>query len=232
MNFYGLEPFSLQDFPGQLSCILFTGGCNMRCGYCHNPELVLPQHLAQGAWIERQTVIAFLESRKGLLDAVTMCGGEPTLHHGLPEFLREVHDMGFKIKLDTNGSNPQMLRELLQEGILDFVAMDLKMPFDQYGVLGGEKISNRVKNSLEQLIHSKVPHEFRTTVLPGLHTVSTLQSMAKELSGAKRWVLQAFRGGETLDMEYSHLPWTTQEYLEMASQVVGNYVEEVVVRGG
>jgi pyruvate formate lyase activating enzyme len=193
----GLHRCSFIDFPGILSAVVFVHGCNLRCGYCHNPGLV------EGKPAEKLTeedVFAFLESRRGQLEGVVISGGEPTLQQGLPDFAARVRSLGFKVKLDTNGTRPEVLEELLGAELLDYVAMDLKDVPEQYPDFCGMRASpDRIRRSIDLILGSKIDHEFRTTVVEPHHDRARLDEMARAIEGAQRWVLQRFRPGEILD---------------------------------
>ncbi len=163
MNIGGFQKLSLIDYPGHLSTVVFTQGCNFRCPVCHNPELVLPDLFDEP--IPEQEVFSFLESRKGKLQAVVVTGGEPTLHTDLPKFLAAIKRMGFKTKLDTNGARPEVLQSLFDEKLIDFVAMDIKAPLELYSKLAGCKVDEAaIQKSIALILDSFVPHQFRTTV--------------------------------------------------------------------
>lgn len=199
MNIAAVTPCSLLDFPHTLSCILFTQGCNFRCGYCHNPEMVLPQK-ASSSLIPWETVLHFLERRRGLLEGVVFCGGEPTLQPDLLEALAQVRSLGFRTKLDTNGSRPDILQKALLQGLVDYVAMDYKTaPERAEGLYKGGRFHNAVQASLKLLIKNDVRYEIRTTVLREYHDMNTMRQMATDLTGASTWYLQPFRSDCTLD---------------------------------
>ena len=162
MKLGGMVKFTLIDFPGTPSAIVFTQGCNFRCRYCHNPELVYP-HLFTEPYTEEE-FFAFLKRRQGTLEGVVVSGGEPTLHDDLPRFLADIKALGYKTKLDTNGSRPEMLEKLLTQKLVDFVAMDLKAPFEKYSLITGVDTNAAViKQSMNLLQKSGVAYEFRTT---------------------------------------------------------------------
>lgn len=191
MQIGGLNKTSLIDYPGKIAAVVFTQGCNWRCPFCHNPELVVPRCFQKP--IPEETVMEFLQSRVDQLDGVVVSGGEPTIHSDLPGFIAAIKDMGYDVKLDTNGSNPEMLRVLLSEGLVDYVAMDLKGPVGNYQQLAGARVSpDCLRTSIWTIKNSGVDHEFRTTVVPGLHTLRELKAMGELVRGAQRYVLQDF----------------------------------------
>jgi pyruvate formate lyase activating enzyme len=194
----GFQKFSLADFPGLISAIVFTRGCGFRCPYCHNPELVDPSRFADE--IPMAELDDFFRSRTGKLQGVVVTGGEPTVHEDLPEFLGGLKDMGYAVKLDTNGTNPRMLQRLLAGRLVDFVAMDIKAPPALYAetVNAPVKIEN-ILQSVELIRGSGLPHEFRTTWVPALLTEVDIRAIAQIVKGCDRYILQPFRPGKMLD---------------------------------
>jgi len=201
MRIGGLQKTSLIDFPGHIAAVIFTQGCNMRCPYCHNPSLVLPKEFE--APLDEAALFDFLQRRSKQLDGVVISGGEPTIHRDLPDFIRRVRSMGYAMKLDTNGSSPFALAALLEEGLLDFVAMDLKGEPENYGDYCGAPIpEDSIRASIEMILKSGIAHEFRTTAVPGLHTLEKLKALADIVRGADCFAIQAFRPGTCLDPDY------------------------------
>lgn len=195
-----LTPLTLLDFPEKTACIVFTTGCNFRCGYCHNAEFVLPEKIKQYKnFVEENNFFAFLDKRKNLLDGVVICGGEPTIHADLPEFCAKIKAKNFLVKLDTNGSNPKMLQNLLDKKLVDFVAMDIKAPLDEYEMMSGVVISSSfIQESINIIIEKAPDYEFRTTCISWFHTSERLEKIKKSLVGAKKHVLQDCRPQNTL----------------------------------
>jgi pyruvate formate lyase activating enzyme len=197
----GLQKFTLVDFPGRVAAVVFTQGCNFRCPYCHNPQLVDPDRYA--APLSEEAFFAFLGQRRDQLQGVVVTGGEPTVHDDLPEFLASIRSLGFAIKLDSNGSNPEMLRRVLAKGLVDFLAMDLKGPVSSYKrVTGFDASAGDIGRSLEIVIHSGIPHEIRTTYLETLLSMKDLRDMAAHVKGCASFVVQGFRPSETLDQTF------------------------------
>ena len=191
MHIHGLQKLTLLDFPGHTACTVFTGACNFRCPFCHNASLVL-QPEAQPLLPEAE-LFAFLEKRKKLLDGVAVTGGEPTLQPDLPDFLRRVRDMGYAVKLDTNGGRPEVLRDILEAGLADYVAMDIKSSPAHYAQAAGVSgILDAVRESVELLRHSGIPHEFRTTAVKPLHTEDDFRAIGEWLSGEERYFIQSY----------------------------------------
>jgi pyruvate formate lyase activating enzyme len=196
----GLQKLTLLDYPGRVACTVFTGGCNFRCPFCHNATLVLPERLRGDADGE-ETVLQFLKRRQGVLEGVAITGGEPLLHPDMPDFLRKIRAMGYKIKLDTNGSFPERLAALVEEGLVDRVAMDVKNAPALYAqTVGLETLDfDAVTRSKDYLLQGKVDYEFRTTVVRGLHTAESLKEAAAWIRGAREYYLQQYKNsGEVI----------------------------------
>ncbi len=211
----GITKLTLLDFPEKTACIVFTAGCQFRCGYCHNPEFVLPERLREIApgFIDEATFLHFLKRRQGLLEGVVITGGEPTLHPDLPIFIGKIRALGYVVKLDTNGNHPDMLRDLIERGLVDYVAMDFKTCFSDYPALVGVGVSPRaVEESFALLKEGCIPYEFRTTLIREIHTSEVLAQMRRELRGATRYFLQPFRPEIVLDPRFESMhPFSTEE---------------------
>lgn len=186
----GLQKVTLLDFPGKVACTVFLTGCNLRCPYCHNPDLVLTKD--NGKYISEKEFFEFLLSRKGKLDGVCITGGEPTLYPSLPDLLRRIRRMGFLVKLDSNGSVPEMLEHLLREELLDYVAMDIKNAPSRYAETCGADVIEQVKKSAALLINGDIDYEFRTTVCLPFHSPKCMEEIGRWLRGAKRYYIQPF----------------------------------------
>ena len=189
----GLQKLTLLDYPGQVACTVFTGGCNLRCPFCHNASLVLPERLEPyPGGVE--AVLAFLKKRQGILDGVAVTGGEPLMQPDLPDFLRQVRALGYRVKLDTNGTFPERLEAVLDEGLADYVAMDLKNAPALYEKTVGRGVDlAAIERSRDLLLAGRVNYEFRTTVVRGLHTLQSLQAAGRWIEGARAWYWQPFR---------------------------------------
>ena len=197
MKLYGMEKLSLVDFDGKITCTIFTGGCNFACPFCHNSSLVLNPTLNQE--LPFQEVIDYLTLRRKMVDAVCITGGEPTLYPDLKDYFKIFKDMGFITKLDTNGTNPKMIKELVEEGLVDYVAMDVKNSFASYfKTIGVEstRLLEKVKESINYLLEGHVDYEFRTTIVDELHSDEDIAQLAQMLKGAKRYYLQKFKASE------------------------------------
>jgi len=230
MQIRGWVKTSLIDYPGRIATVLFAGGCNLRCPYCQNAELVLhPESLPE---INPADVFHLLERRRGLVDGVVITGGEPTLHEGLEDFLRKLKELGLATKLDTNGYRPEVLRQLLERELLDYVALDIKATPAKYSLAAGVPVDmRRIEESVKLLLSSGIEHEFRTTVVPGIVAPEDVEEMARFIAGARKYVLQQFRPQGTLDPHFGEVaPYPAQTLLEMA-RTAGRWVEETEVRG-
>lgn len=226
----GLQKLTLLDYPGHVACTVFTGGCNFRCPFCHNASLVLPEQLAQDT--DEQQVLSFLEKRVGVLDGVAVTGGEPLLHKDIGSFLSRVKALGYKIKLDTNGSFPQLLSELVYSGLVDRVAMDIKNAPALYPQTVGLESPDMeaVERSKNFLLEGRVDYEFRTTVVKGLHTAESLAEAARWISGAKEYYLQQYKdSGNVLDKD--GLSAFSDEQMHALAQGLREWVPSVQVRG-
>ncbi len=229
MNISGIQKLTLLDFPGKLACTVFTSGCNFRCPFCHNASLVLP---GMSDHIDEQEVFSFLKKREGILEGVCITGGEPCLQPDLETFIRKVRDIGFAVKLDTNGSFPEKLSSLLEKGLLDYVAMDIKTSKERYSEVCGvqnERLFENVQKSVEILKSSSVPHEFRTTTARELQTKEDFEKIGRWLSGEKRYFIQQYEAsGELVGDEMT--PYEKEELTEFV-KVMKNFVENVEIRG-
>lgn len=194
----GLQKTSLLDYPGKISAIVFTQGCNFRCPYCHNPELLKADGNTQNMSVP--SVLDFLKTRTGKLDGVVITGGEPCLHADLPEFIKEIKQLGFLVKLDTNGSCPGMLERLINENLLDYIAMDIKAPPDKYPLIAGVKTDvEKIQQSAKLIMESKIDYEFRTTVLKSMLNFEDFEKIGSFIRGARRYYLQKFVPSKALD---------------------------------
>lgn len=230
MNISGIQKLTLLDYPGTVACTLFTAGCNFRCPFCHNAMLVLPEQIEE-AKISQDEVMSFLKKRVGMLDGVAITGGEPLLHADLPELLREIKSLGYKIKLDTNGSNPKLLREIVEAGLVDRVAMDIKNDPEQYMLTVGCRVDMKaIEQSKDYLLSGVIDYEFRTTVVKGIHTKESLVAAAKWISGAKEYYLQQFKDSGNL-IDPDELAAYDEKQMHELADAVKEYVPAVEVRG-
>ncbi len=225
----GLQKLTLLDYPGHTACTVFTPRCNWRCPFCHNAVLVLrPQ---EQPVMDQEELFAFLRKRKGLLDGVAVTGGEPTLYADLPDFLRRIKDMGFAVKLDTNGTHPAVLRTVLDEGLADYVAMDIKAGRDNYPAVTGTLRPglDAVEESAALLMGGGADFEFRTTVVRELHTMEDFRDIAVWLAGEEKYFLQAFKdSGDILAGDFTAC---TREEMEAFRAAVLPSVPHTEIRG-
>jgi pyruvate formate lyase activating enzyme len=219
MKIGGLQKVSLIDYPGKISAIVFTQGCNFRCPYCHNPELV-EQKLYQPCLSEKD-ILKFFTMRQGKLDAVTITGGEPTLQEDLIPFIQKIRKMGFAIKLDSNGSHPDVLARLIEDKLLDFIALDVKAPADKYeSVVKSPVDIDAIRESIQIVLKAKILHEFRTTVVASLLTTKDILAIVREIAGAKRYALQKFQPDGTLNKKYvDEKAYPDEEFLKIKKQL-------------
>ena len=194
MKIGGLQKVTLVDYPGKIACTVFLSGCNFRCPFCYSKELVVPEEIEKHPAIDSEYFFSFLRGRKGKIEGCVLCGGEPTVHgKELIDFAKKIKDEGFLIKLDTNGSNPEVLKEMIGNSLLDYIAMDIKSPFEKYGEFAKGIDVEKIKESVGIIKNSGVDYEFRTTVVPGLHSREDLILIAEEIAPAKKYFLQNFR---------------------------------------
>ncbi len=231
MKITGIQKLTLLDYPGVVACTVFTAGCNFRCPFCHNAALVLPEQIDEDCLTDDE-VFDFLRRRRGVLDGVAVTGGEPLLHTDMPEFLERVKSLGYRIKLDTNGSNPELLSEIIKAGLVDRVAMDIKnAPEDYAGTIGFKEFDiTPVERSKDILLGGSTDYEFRTTVVKGIHTRESLIGAAKWIKGAKEYYLQQFKDSGSLIMPGGLEAYDKKQMRELAD-AVRDYVPTVELRG-
>jgi len=231
MFFAGLERLSLIDFPKRLSAVGFTYGCNMRCPYCHNPELVT-EKLDPNRVYQEEDILAFLKTRINKLDGFVVTGGEPTMHKGLPDFFAKVKKLGFETKLDSNGTNVPMLIKMFDQNLIDYHAMDVKYGDELYqqGLNGGIKITD-IQKSINLIMEHAPDYEFRTTVTRGIHNEKRMHEIGKMIKGAKRYFIQNFNPGKTIDPSLDSSQSFTEEELNEFKKIMLKYVGEVEIRG-
>lgn len=197
----GFQKLTLIDYPGKIATTVFTVGCSFRCPFCHNPELVLKSHPVAQEDLEKE-FFKFLKTRKGKLEGICITGGEPTIQPDIINFIKKIKTLGFLIKLDTNGTRPDVLKKLLDLKLLDFVAMDIKNQLKGYDkTVGVKSDKKRIKLSVDLIRNSRIPYEFRTTVVPGIHTEKDFKEIAAWLKGAERYFLQEYREEKILDQK-------------------------------
>lgn len=231
MKVTGIQKLTLLDYPGVVACTVFTAGCNFRCPFCHNAMLVLPEQIDDECLTDDE-VFGFLQKRRGVLDGVAVTGGEPLLHADMSEFLARVKELGYKIKLDTNGSNPELLSEIIKNKLVDRVAMDIKNAPEEYAQTIGLKSFDiaPVERSKEMLLSGETDYEFRTTVVKGIHTKESLIGAAKWIEGAKEYYLQQFKDSGNLILP-DGLSAYDEKQMHALADAVREYVPAVEVRG-
>ena len=229
MKIYGLEKLSLVDFDGKVASTIFTGSCNFRCPFCHNGPLVVDLNNQQV--IEEEEIFSYLTKRKGIIEGVCISGGEPTLSEGLLEFAKKLKDMGLAVKLDTNGTNPEMIESLAKEHLVDHFAMDIKNDIDSYSEIIGLKNydTKNVEKSVEFFLSNNYSYEFRTTLIKEFHTKNNILNIGKWIKGAKKYFLQKFKQSENCLCAFLNEvdEKTATEY----QQILKEYVKDTSLRG-
>ena len=231
MVFGGLQKHSLIDFPGKLCCVLFTSGCNFDCPYCHNPELAKGQ--CPHPFLKEHNIYDFLTLRKGFLDGVVISGGEPTLHKDLPSICRNIQRMGYQIKLDTNGSRPKNLKLLIDEGCIDYIAMDIKTdPFAYSPLIAKNCKPETILTSIQIIMESNIPYEFRTTCVKPLVSPRIIERIAKLIQGAHLYALQPFQDERVLHPEFFNAmaPQTSPDELKRYQSIAAHWVRSCIIR--
>ena len=228
MKIHGLQKMTLLDFPGRVACTVFFGGCDMRCPYCHNAELL---DGTAPAVMDDTELLAFLKKRQGLLDGVCFTGGEPLLQKDLPEFAAKVRDLGYPVKLDTNGNHPDRLEKMIREGLVQYVAMDIKNSPERYAETAGLRQMDLapIQESVSLLMEGKTDYEFRTTVVAELHDDESFEQIGQWIKDAKRYYLQRFTDRDTVPFQGLHSP--EKEQMEHWAEIVRPYVPAVELRG-
>ena len=229
MKLIGLQKMTVLDFPGRVACIVFTFGCNFRCPFCHNASLVMGEGESD---ITEEEFFAYLKKRQGILDGVVVTGGEPLLQKDIEDFLRKIKSLGYEIKLDTNGTFPEKLKNIVNEGLVDYVAMDIKNAPEYYAINSGKEDIDltKIKESVYFLINeAQVEYEFRTTVVAQFHSESVMDEIGEMIKGAKNYYLQGFvDSGDLIGENLSALPKANMQ--KMADRV-SQYVQNVSLRG-
>ena len=228
MKIHGLQKMTLLDYPGRVACTVFFGGCEMRCPFCHNAELL---DGSAPAVMTDEELIAFLKKRKGLLDGVAFTGGEPLLQKDLPELAARIRDLGYDVKLDTNGMHPDRLEKMLREDTVQYVAMDIKNDPERYAMTAGlaQLDLAPIRDSVSLLMDSGSEYEFRTTVVAELHDDMSFRKIGEWIHGARRYFLQKFTDRETVPFEGFHAP--AEEQIQAWAQIMRAHAGEVGIRG-
>lgn len=227
----GLQKITLIDFPGKIAATVFTSGCSFRCPLCYSPELVLPEKIKNHPKISKKYFFDFLEERKNLLEGVCITGGEPTLTKDLPNFIERIKKLGYLVKLDTNGSNPEVLKKLINRKIVDYVAMDIKAPKEKYQIATGKKINlKNIERSIKILKESGIDYEFRTTITPTLLEKEDILKIARWIGPAKKYYLQNFRPEKTIDPKFEKIKPYPKEFLLEIQKAISPFFEICQVR--
>ena len=226
MKIAGFQKLTLLDFPGKVACILFTQGCNFRCPYCQNSGLIGHEN---EELISEEEIFSYLNKRKGVIDGVVVSGGEPTVQPDLEAFMRKIKDIGFLVKLDTNGSNPELIEKLIKDGVVDYIAMDIKNVLPLYISVASVKASTeKLKRSIEIIKSSSIDHEFRTTIIKNIHDIDKMKEICSYVGGDKMY-LQNFEQSENV-LGKNLESFSKEELIEISKVMKGNY-PNVKVRG-
>ncbi len=226
----GLEKVSLLDYPGKLSAIIFTYGCNLRCPFCHNPELVI-YDFNSDIEVKEDNLFKYLKKRKGKLDAVVITGGEPLIYNDIEILIRKIKDLGYLVKLDTNGFFPKRLKDLVNKNILDYIAMDVKYTLSDYVEQTGDKDAvKKVTESINIIQNSGIDYEFRTTFVKGIHKVEDAQNIAQTIKGSNKYYIQNFRPGKTIDPSLDNSNAFTEKELRTMLKGAKKYVKNSYIR--
>ncbi|MBU0545704.1 anaerobic ribonucleoside-triphosphate reductase activating protein [Patescibacteria group bacterium] len=229
MHFGGWQRFSMIDYPDKICAIGFTQGCNFRCPFCHNPELVEPELFNDA--IAEEKILDFLQERIGKIDGVTITGGEPTLHNDLLGFIKKVKSLGFLVKLDTNGSRPEKIQEIINDKAVDYIAMDIKGPEEKYAQIARAEINLAdLRKSIEMIMSSGIPYEFRTTVVTTLLNKEDIIAIGRMIFGARLYVLQKFLPTKTIDPDYLQEDTYSDEELEGFKSGLSGLVKRCIIR--
>lgn len=229
MKIYGLEKLSLVDYDGKVAATLFTGSCNFKCGFCHNSPLVLDFNLLPEIPLEE--IFSYLRKRQSILEGVCISGGEPTLCHDLPEFCEKIKELGYPIKLDTNGTNPQMIKSLYQNGLVDYFAMDIKNNKEDYArIIGFDSFdTKKVEQSVEFFLNGGAPYEFRTTLIKEFHSKENIALIGEWIKGADKYFLQKFKDSESCIQ--SHLSPVDDSLVLEFLDILKKNIKRVSLRG-
>ncbi len=229
----GIHTLTLLDYPGKTACIIFTAGCNFRCGFCHNPQFVLPEEILnyqEKGLVPEEKFFKFLKTRKGLLDGVVVSGGEPTIQPDLVPFLKKIKEMGFLVKLDTNGTNAKVIEECIREKCVDYFAMDIKASPKNYDILADTKVDTpQIEKSKDLIMNSGVDYEFRTTVIAEFHDEAEMEKIVQFIKGAKKFTIQNFRNKKVLNPEFHKYTGFSKKELTAFKKIAEKYVSQVEV---
>lgn len=229
MKIAGVQSLTLLDYPGKLAATIFLQGCNFRCPFCHNKSIISSEAVHACEW-DKKSILKHLNKRRTLIDGVCVSGGEPTIHEDLPDFLDEIKNLGFSVKLDTNGSNPKMLKECLYQGVVDYIAMDVKACLDAYDLLAGVKTNkDAIKESIDLIMDDGlIDYEFRTTVIGAVHHIHDFKEIGKMVKGARLYALQSYEPIPDPDIVMAK---PNPSFMHACRKQLLPYVDEVILRG-
>jgi len=231
MKIGGLQKLTLIDWPGKLACTVFLTGCNFHCPWCYSRELVLPEEIKKQLKIPEKDFFNFLKKRKELLEGVVLCGGEPTINKELPIFAKKIKKLGFLVKLDTNGSNPKMIKELIDKELIDYVAMDIKLPKERYSEIFARKAKIKdIEKTIKILKEAKIDYEFRTTIVPTIHQKEDILKIAHWIKPAPKYYLQNFRPEKTIDSSFERIKPYSESYLLEIQKAISPFFETCQIR--
>jgi pyruvate formate lyase activating enzyme len=235
MKIGGFQKNSLIDWEGRVAAVVFTAGCNFRCPFCHNPELVTETEVEANNGLDTPAgILAYLEEWKDWLEGVVVTGGEPTVHLELPDFLSEIKRRGLPVKLDSNGSNPVLLEKIIEAGLVDYIAIDIKTVLDpeRYRQACGRSVDLKaIRQSISLVVEGGCDYEFRSTVVPEFFDQDEIELIAEAISGARRYILQQFKPGSCLDPAYNRLEPYSDDYLRRLRDRAASRVEACLIRG-
>ncbi len=230
MKITGLQKTSLIEYPGKIVSVLFTQGCNFKCPYCHNSELIALESCDR-EYFPQDYIFGFLKKRKGLIDGISITGGEPTLQADLYDFLVKIKKIGLDIKLDTNGSNPELIKTLFKDRLIDYIAMDIKGPLDRYEEISGSNVNtDNILHSISLIKEAEIDYEFRTTFVPGIHNKNDLLDIVHLIKGSKQYFIQNFRPNNTFNPDLMGLNGFPPAVLEEFKDIANNYIKKVGIR--
>lgn len=231
MKIGGLQKLTLVDYPGKIAAAVFLSGCNFRCPFCQNAELVVSEFMPAADLISETELFEYLDSKSGFIDGICISGGEPTLNLELADFIKKIRTKGYLIKLDSNGSNPEILSKLLDEKLIDYIAMDIKTSLDKYKkAIGAEIDLEKIKESAEIIKNSGIDYEFRTTIVPGLVEREDIEKIGQWLNGAKKIALQQFQNRKVLDKKFEKISPYPDDILKEFKRILEKYIERVELR--
>jgi len=231
MTIGGIQKLTLIDYPERIATTIFITGCNFRCPWCYSSEIVLPEKIKKQSKISEKEILSFLKSNRNLLEGVVICGGEPCLHKDLPSFVKKIKKLNYPVKIDTNAYWPEMLRHLIDNNLIDYVAIDIKAPKEKYEQVVGRKINiKNIERSISILKENKIDYEFRTTVVPKLLKKNDIINIAHWILGAKKYYLQGFRPEKNIDPKFEKVKPYSEKYLLTIQKAISPLFEVCQIR--